>query len=106
MLPQAQLTPKLRFVFEGPRVGQQAARATTRGNAVSTRRVNSQQVSRSQAESTCSATIIREKRDKAGPSRPQKKTASGRTIGPDATVRSQEREVTEDALRPSCNFFD
>ena len=106
MVPPAQLTPRLRSIVKGSRVRQQAARTTTHGNVASTHRMNLQQVSRSQAESTCSATIIREKRDEAGPSRPQKKTTSGGTIGPNATIRSQEREVTKDARRPSCNVFD
>ena len=33
-------------------------------------------------------------------------TASGRTSRPDAIVKSQEREITEDALKLSCNIFD
>ena len=33
-------------------------------------------------------------------------TILGRIIRPDAIVKSQEREITEDDLRPSCNVFD
>ena len=33
-------------------------------------------------------------------------TASGCTTRPNAIVKSWEREITEDALRPSCNIFD
>ena len=44
--------------------------------------------------------------DEAGPSRPQNMTALGSTTRPDAIVKSREREIAEDALRPSRNVFD
>ena len=69
VIPPTQPTPRLRFVVKGPGwVKQQVAKATTCGNATMTHRANSQQVSHSQAESTCSATTVRRRHDKAGPS--------------------------------------
>ena len=106
VIPLAQSTPRLRSTVEGPRVEQQVAKAITHGNATSTCHTNSQQVSRSQAESTRSATTVRRRRDEVGPSRPQNITALGRTTRPNVIVRSWEREITKDALRPSCNVFN
>ena len=79
--------------------------ATTYGNA-RTHCANLQQVSRSQAESTRSATTVRRRYDEAGPSRPQNMTTLGRTTRPDAVLRSKERKFIEEALRLSSNVFD
>ena len=65
VLPQGQQTPRPRLAIEGTRVAQQVAKNTTRGNATLNRRVNSQQVTRSQAESTQSATTGKRIRDEA-----------------------------------------
>ena len=73
VIPPVQLTKRLQYVVEGPRVEQQVAKATAQDNATSTHRANSQQVSRSQAESTRSATTIKRRHDEAGTSRPHKK---------------------------------
>ena len=70
VLPPAQQTPRFKFVVEGTQAKLQVAKTTTRGNATSNRRVNSQQISRSQVESTRSTTTERKRRDEAGPSRP------------------------------------
>ena len=76
------------------------------GNVTSTCRANSQQVTRSHAKSTYSATTARRKNDEVGISCPHNKTSSGRTTRPEAAIRSQEREPIEDTLRSSCNVFD
>ena len=91
VLPQGQQAPRLKPTIEGTRVKQQVAKTTTCGHATSNRRVNSQQVTRSQAESTQSAAKGRRRHDEVGPSRPQNKIASGRTERPEVTARSQER---------------
>ena len=72
-LPQGQQAPRPKLPIEGTRVEQQVAKATTRGHAISNRRANSQQVTRSQAESTQSAAMGRRIRDKAGHSQPHNK---------------------------------
>ena len=77
-----------------------------RGNATSTHHANSQQVTRSQAESTRSATTTRRRHDKAGTSRPQNKTTSGRTTRLEAPMKLRKRKPTEDALKPSRKVFN
>ena len=52
VLQPAQPTRRLKSVVEETRVEQQVAEATTCGNVTSNRRANTQQISRSQAEST------------------------------------------------------
>ena len=106
VVPPAQLSIRGRPAAEGLSVEQKVTKATTRGNATSTCRTNSQQVTRSQAESTHSATTARKKHNKARTSRPQNKTASGRPTRLEAPMKSRERELTEDALRLSHNVFD
>ena len=47
VIPTTKLTLRLRFAVEGSRVEHQVAKFTMHGNATSTRRANSSQVSRS-----------------------------------------------------------
>ena len=77
-----------------------------RGDATSTLGTNSQQVTQSQAESTCSATTTRTKHNEVGTSRSRNKTASGHPNRPKAPMRSWERELTKDTIRSSRNVFD
>ena len=70
MFLQGEQTPRVRPAVEGTRVEQQVAKTTTRGNATSNHRANSQQVSQSRAKSTQSTTTGRRRRDEAGPSQP------------------------------------
>ena len=106
VLSPTQSIPRLKFAIEGTQVKQQVTKTTTRGNATLNHRANSQQISRSQAESTRSATTDRRRCDEAGPSRPQNRMTLGPTIWPGVTARSQERRITEDPHRPSHNVFD
>ena len=62
LLP-TQPTPRLRSAVERMLVKQQVHKTTTRGKATSNRRLNSQQISWSQAKSTLSATTNRRRRD-------------------------------------------
>ena len=86
VLPQIQKTPGPRPAREVVWIEQQVAKTTTRGNATLNRRANSQQILRSQAESTQSVTTDEERRDEEGPSRPQNRMTSGRTMQPRATT--------------------
>ena len=106
VLPPAQPTLRLRSAVEGTWVKQQVTKTTTRGNATSNRRANSHQISWSQAEFTRSMITDKRRRNEAGPSRPQNRTASGRTVRPGVTSRLHERGVTEYPPRPSSNVFD
>ena len=96
-VPSTQLTTRDRPTTEGLHVEQQVIKATMRGNATSTRRTNSQQVTWSQAESTRSAMTTRRKHDEAGTSRPQNKITSSHPTRPEAPMKSREREPIEDA---------
>ena len=98
VLPQVQQTSVPRPAKEGTRVEQQVAKTATRGHATSNRHANFQQITRSQVESTQSAATGRRRRDEVGPSRPYNKIASGCTIRPGSTSRSQERGVKEDPI--------
>ena len=106
VLPRTQKASRPGPVREGAKVEQQVAKTTTCGNATSNRRANSQQVTRSRADSTQSVTADKERRDEVGPSRPQSRTASGRPMRPGVITRSPERGVKEDPNRPSRNAFD
>ena len=104
--PQDPPNTRRETVVENRRVEQQVAQATTRGYATSTRCTNSQRLSWSQVESTYSATSYRRRRNKAGPSTPQNKTALSYPLSPEAQQISREREPVGDIPRPSCNVFD
>ena len=106
VIPQAQLTTRLRSAVEGLRVEQLVIKASSCRNSTSSRHANSLQVTRSKVESTRSAITIRRRHDEAGTSLPQNKTTSGCTTRLEAPIKSREREPTEDALRPSHNIFN
>ena len=106
VLPQVQQTPRSRPTTEEARVEQQGAKITMHGHASLNHRANSQQVSWSQAEFMQSATAGKWRCDEVGPSRPHNKMASGHTILPRVTTKSQERGITEDPIRPSRKVFD
>ena len=48
----------------------------------------------------------RRRHNEAGPSRPQDKAASSRTMRPRATAKLQEKGIMEDPICPSRNVFD
>ena len=89
-IPPAWSTTRGQLATEGLHVEQQVVKATTRGNATSTCRMNSQQVTRSKDKSTRSAITTRRKHNEAGTSRPQNKTVSGHPTRLEAPMKSRE----------------
>ena len=85
-IPQAPTTTRGDIIVEERHAQQQAAKTTTHGKAALGRRMNSQQVPQSWAESTHSAVPHSKKMDtKAGPSRPYNGAISGlpsRSVAP------------------------
>ena len=86
---------------------QQAAKTTTRGKVASARRMNSQRVPQSRAESTQSAISNSKKTNtKAGPSKPYNEVVLGLPLRFEAPLKSQEKERTRGGPKPTRNVFD